>query len=292
MKFLLLTLTYFTFFSAATHAQSIKSIQTSAGWTHGGMYYQLYSRAEGDSIKEGDIVKFRLTQKINDSVIYATDKTIIPAYAQVAGCTPYDISEMWVRMKRGDSLYAVQLMDTFIMRSPDSLPSQFKKGDSIKIYLKILDVFKDDSSAKADLEKVKEMQLQKEIAFIEVWLAEKNIKATRTASGAFVEIITEGTGNLVDSGTAVSIKYKAMTLAGKIFDTNMDESFFHTDPFDFTTGQGATIKGFEDGIAVLKKGSVARIYIPSMLAYGENPPGEIEPMANMIYEVTIISVGK
>ncbi len=293
MKEFLSLFLFCSLFITSTYSQSVKPIQNSAGWTPGGMYYELYSRVGGDSAKEGNIVKFKVTQIINDSVIYSTDKRIIPYYQQVGPVSPYDISEMWQRMKIGDSLYAVQLMDTFLLRSPEIVPTQFKKGDSIKIYLKVLDIFERDSLATADLANERDKQLKKEVEFLSDYLKQKNIKATKTPGGAFVEIITEGTGNLIESGNTVSVKYLAMLFDGKAFDSNIDDSFGHTDPLSFKTGEGGMIKGFDEAILLLKNGSKARVYVPSMLAYGENPPAApLSVLENLVFEITILSVSK
>lgn len=274
-----------------SHAQSRHAKQNSAGWTPGGMYYELYSEPWGDSVREGNYLKLNLTQKYNDSVMFRSHGRL-PLYIPVPSVSPYDVSELWQRTKRGDSLYVVQLMDTFIKRSPENIPANFKNGDSIKSYIKILEVFQSDSLAKADQERERENQLKKEILFITDYLIEKNIKTIITASGAFVEIITEGTGNLIDSGSVLSVMYTGMSFDGVVFDTNMDDSFGHTEPLEVTTGQSTYIKGFEEGLAMLKAGSVAKIYIPSMLGYGETSLPSIEPLTNLIYEVKIVSVKK
>lgn len=292
MKKILSFLSCCVLFISFTQAQSIRSIQNSAGWTPGGMYYELYSRATGDSAKPGNVLKLRTTQKLNDSIIYDPAKMIIPAYQPVAEPVPYDFSELWQKLKSGDSLYVVQLMDTFILRSPDLVLSNYKKGDSIKSYIKVLEIFSNDSIAKIDYEKQKERQLQKEMAVITAYLGQQNIKTTRTASGAFVQVITEGTGSKIDSGSVVYLMYKGMTLDGVVFDSNMDDSFGHTEPLELTAGIGNYIKGFEEGLALLREGSVANIYIPSMLGYAERPLPSIEPYTNLLYEVRIQKVTK
>ena len=50
-------------------------------------------------------------------------------------------------------------------------------------------------------------------------------------------------------------------------------------------------KGFTDGIRLLRKGSVAKIYIPSSLAYGStgNPPA-IGPNEHLIFDIKVEDV--
>ena len=85
--------------------------------------------------------------------------------------------------------------------------------------------------------------------------------------------------------------YRGTSFSGKIFDTNMDSSFRHTEPLSYTIGTGGNIKGFDEGILMLKKGAVAKIYIPSMIAFGPTPGSElIKPFENVVFDVTVTDV--
>ena len=45
-------------------------------------------------------------------------------------------------------------------------------------------------------------------------------------------------------------------------------------PFQFQLGKGQVIKGWDEGVALLKTGSKATLYIPSPMAYGaQSRPG-------------------
>ena len=63
-------------------------------------------------------------------------------------------------LKQGDSLYTVQMMDTFIARSPQMVPPQFKKGDKIETGIRVLDVFKNAEIGEAFNEKFISIKLQ------------------------------------------------------------------------------------------------------------------------------------
>ena len=168
--------------------------------TPGGMPYQLIKGSDTQQIKEGDFIKVHFTRKIKDSVYFTTEGGL-PVYMQVAKIAqPYDISELWTSMKLGDSVIATQMLDTFIKRDPQSVPKDFKRGDKITYYLKVVGVFKSDSAARADYDNLNKQWLDGEIKTIEKYLADKKITAQKTPSGSFVEILNPGTGNLIDSG--------------------------------------------------------------------------------------------
>src|SRR5687767_11252162 len=76
--------------------------------TKGGMPYKLYASSKGTSIDTMDFIRVQVTQKVNDSVLFDTYGKL-PMYMQVTGQTaPYNISEIWLDLKEGDSIYTVQ----------------------------------------------------------------------------------------------------------------------------------------------------------------------------------------
>ena len=50
-------------------------------------------------------------------------------------------------------------------------------------------------------------------------------------------------------------------------------------------------KGFEEGIRMMKEGATGRVYIPSMLAYGAQPPSpDIKPFEHLMFDIKVLSV--
>jgi FKBP-type peptidyl-prolyl cis-trans isomerase FkpA len=257
--------------------------------TAGGMPYQLYKGKGTQKIYPGNILKLEFTQKINDSV-YFSSVGKPPVYIPVKESQPYDISEIWTKLKVGDSVVATQMMDTFIKRSPMGFPPQFKKGMRILSYVKVLGVFTSDTAASADEEKGKKEFLKGEIAFLGKYLSDKNISVQKTTSGAYVQIINPGTGDQIDSGKSVTVNYTGTSFSGKRFDSNTDTSFQHAQPYTYTTGSGM-IKGFDEAVQLMKKGATAKVYIPSLLAYGPSPTSPlIKPYEHLIFDLAIVDV--
>ena len=257
----------------------------------GGMPYQLFEGKDTQRIKAGDFIKIQFTQKVKDSV-YFTTVGAMPQYRQVnAMSDPYDISELWTSLQVGDSLVTTQMIDTFIKRSPQNIPPQFKKGDKIISYVKILAVFSSDTTAKADYDNENKKWLAGEIATIGKFLAEKKITAQKTPSGAFVETITPGTGNLIDSGKYISVNYTGTSWSGKKFDSNTDSTFQHVAPYPFIVATGAMIKGFDEAVQLMRMGGRAKVYVPSVLAYAGSPTSPlIKPYEHLIFDIEIVEV--
>ncbi len=264
--------------------------------TAGGMPYKLYKGNNGKKIYAGNIVKYHVTYVVKDSVYFSSFGKL-PVYAPVnQEANPYDVSEVWLKLKTGDSIVATQMMDTFIKRNPQvAADGRFKKGDRIVSYIKVIDVLLSDSAVTADEIAEKEKFLANEIKVVEKYLADKKIKAVKTKSGAFVEMINPGSGNAIDSGKYVSVNYTGTSFSGKRFDSNTDTAFHHIGPLSFSTGltgPGSMIKGFDEAVQMMKPGSSARVYIPSLLAYAGNPDPRmgIKPFEHLIFDLAIVDV--
>ena len=259
--------------------------------TGSGLVYKIFSDGKGDSVKTGDYIKFHIENKVNDSV-YNTTFGKDPAYAQASGFgTKYDISELWTKMRKGDSVIVLQSLDTFLKKGVQ-LPPEIKKGDRLIVTIKLLDIFKTESAANADREKASLANLPAEKEAVKKYLDENKIEGVQeTSSGAFVKIIEPGTGDLIDSGNYVSVRYRGSLLSGTVFESNMDSATISKGPLSFTINVDRMAKGFTDGIRLLRKGSVAKIYIPSSLAYGStgNPPA-IGPNEHLIFDIKIEDV--
>lgn len=88
------------------------------------------------------------------------------------------------------------------------------------------------------------------------------------------------------SGDEVEVHYTGTLLDGTRFDSSLDRGT----PFRFKLGQGQVIKGWELGIASMKKGEKAIFTIPPELGYGESgSPPLIPPNATLQFEVEMLS---
>jgi FKBP-type peptidyl-prolyl cis-trans isomerase len=258
--------------------------------TPGGLAYQVYEGKGGDSVRQGDFIKVHVTQKVNDSVYFtSTDK--LPIYFNVTESQPYDVSEIWSKVRVGDSIVAVQMMDTFIKRNPQSVPQQFRNGDRIYTLAKVLAVFRNDSLKMADKKKEEDLFVQAEVKKIEKYMADKNVKGVKTPSGVYVETLSPGVGENIRPGQYVSVNYTGTSFSGVKFDSNTDSTFQHLDPLKFTVGRKEMIDGLDEAMTYMKKGTKARIYIPSMRAYADRPTSpNIKPYEILIFDIEVLDV--
>ena len=123
----------------------------------------------------------------------------------------------------------------------------------------------------------------------EKFLAENKSKegVQTLPSGLQYKIIKDGTGKKPTEKSTVTTHYTGKLLDGTVFDSSVQRGT----PATFELNQ--VIKGWTEGLQLMKEGSKWEFYIPSQLAYGENGAGEvIGPNATLIFEVELISVDK
>lgn len=106
-----------------------------------------------------------------------------------------------------------------------------------------------------------------------------------TASGLQYEVINEGTGRQPKATDTVRCHYEGTLLDGSVFDS----SYRRNEPCDF--GLNQVIKGWTEGVQLMKEGAKYRFFIPYNLAYGERGAGsDIPPYAALIFVVELIKV--
>ena len=112
--------------------------------------------------------------------------------------------------------------------------------------------------------------------------------STITDSGLRYSIIEEGSGDSPVSGDNVSVHYSGFLLDG----TKFDSSFDRGEPITFPLAQGRVIKGWDEGISLLKVGGKAKFIIPPDLAYGNRSMGTIPANSILIFDVELIEIVK
>jgi len=97
----------------------------------------------------------------------------------------------------------------------------------------------------------------------------------------------KGTGEEATSGKEVVVHYSGYLADGTKFDSSHDRGT----PFTFVLDQGRVIKGWDEGVAGMKKGGKRTLIIPPDLGYGERGAGGvIPPNATLMFEVELLDI--
>ncbi|XP_018331600.1 FK506-binding protein 59 isoform X2 [Agrilus planipennis] len=99
-------------------------------------------------------------------------------------------------------------------------------------------------------------------------------------------IIKPGTGDeCPPNGSQVRVHYTGTLLDGTKFDSSRDRD----KPFQFNLGKGNVIKGWDIGVATMKKGEQAILTIAPDYAYGKTgSPPNIPPDATLKFDIEVI----
>ncbi|KAJ1949218.1 peptidylprolyl isomerase fpr3, partial [Linderina pennispora] len=116
----------------------------------------------------------------------------------------------------------------------------------------------------------------------------KKPKQQKLAGGVIAEDKKEGTGDGVKKGARVGMHYIGKLTNGKVFDQNTKGK-----PFWFRLGVGEVIKGWDVGVAGMKRGGERRLTIPAAMAYGKRgAPPDIPPHATLVFDVRLMDFKK
>ena len=140
--------------------------------------------------------------------------------------------------------------------------------------------------AKAQAER--EKALVENAKLSDEWLAEveKQEGVQKTESGLLYRIDREGDGAQATLDTdVVLVNYEGKNRAGKVFDS----SYEREEPISFPLN--GVIKGWTEGMKLVKAGGQITLWIPSALAYGENGAGaDIGPNEALEFKVELLEV--
>ena len=92
-----------------------------------------------------------------------------------------------------------------------------------------------------------------------------------------------GTGREATKGALVKIHYEGFLEDGTKFDSSIDRG----QEFQFVLGAKRVIQGMDQGVKGMKEGGKRKLFIPSVLAYGERTMGKIPSHSNLIFNIEL-----
>lgn len=175
---------------------------------------------------------------------------------------------------------------------------QLKVGDTIQS-VKIIQKGKAAKAFKINEENVKELlaarvknwfdSRNRDIAFFHEWVLKQYPNAKKTISGLMYLPLEEGSGDNIKEGDVVTFSYIAKFMDGTVFDQMIGDNKSSTT----TIGKSTVVRGWEEGLKLMKPGAKYLLFIPYTLGYGETSFKDvIPPKCNLIIETNLISVKK
>ena len=185
-----------------------------------------------------------------------------------------------------------QLKNGFEEVKQDILIQAIRNGlDSANLLLETKDIqktlqtyFQKKQEEKKISESAKyEVYKKQGLTFLEANKSKKGVKTTE--SGLQYIVLQQGKGKKPKTTDRVKVHYHGTTIDGTVFDSSVDKGV----PSEFGVTQ--VIKGWTEGLQLMKVGSKYKFFIPQELAYGQNPrPGIIKPYMALIFEVELLDI--
>lgn len=122
-------------------------------------------------------------------------------------------------------------------------------------------------------------------AFLNKAAAEPGAK--KTASGAIVKTIKEGSGPTPAATDKVKVHYQGTLTDGTVFDSSIKRGEPATFPLN------GVIKCWTEGLQQVKVGGKAHLVCPANIAYGDRgSPPTIKPGATLVFDVELLEIVK
>ncbi len=267
--------------------------------TESGLQYRLVEDTEGEPTQMGQIMLLNMTyETADDSLLFDTDERGGPVPIRIDSAASGLVYEGFSMLKEGDSaVFKINAREVFENTFQAEVPEFIDPESLITFNVGVEDVMSEPDFRAYQMEMMRkqqeemlvqqEEQMEVDSTKIEEYLEQNNIDAQATESGLRYVINEEGTGVQPSPGDTVYVHYTGKILDGDQFDSSYDRG----EPLAFPIGQNMVIPGWDEGIALLKEGAEATLYIPSPLAYGPTARGDvIKENSILVFDVKLVDV--
>lgn len=259
--------------------------------TETGLTYKLHeSFPENAKPQLTDIVEITMLYTVNDSVIFDSknmDREMrFPLTQPVFGG---DFYEGIAFMHKGDSASFLMPADQVFLDifKVKTLPPFVKDGDKMRFDIRLKN-FMTSADYEAEQRQKSMMEEQVSAEMMHKYLEEQQITVEPTESGLVYVEQERGKGSLAKAGQTVKVHYTGRLTDGTVFDSSVERG----EPIEFVLGEGKVIRGWDEGIAMMRKGGKALLVIPFDLAYGQRAVGNIPAFSPLVFEVELVDISK
>lgn len=266
--------------------------------TADGTQYVIHTKAGNPKPNPGDWVYFHAYIRNGEEVINTSRKGDQVPYAQLPANVDNEKGQSILQVLQylgiGDSATIYVRLDTINPKPPGFETAEMLYYDIVVQDIKSDAKFQEDMQAEQQ-KRMAEMQVV-QARFPAVDSLTKDVAAKissgalaaelkQTNSGLKYLMLEEGSGPMAEAGKNVTVHYHGVLTDGKMFDS----SFQGGEPIRFPLGVGQVIAGWEEGLALLKEGAKAILYVPYPLAYGEaGDPPVIPAKSDLIFYVELV----
>lgn len=283
-----------------------------------GLHYKFFNQDENAVKPEegsGIGIRYTIKKQANDSLLVASKDVVqdgsgilrqILNKSACKGC----IEDAIMMLGKGDSAAFIISADSFFLKTmrQNELPPFIKKGEFLLVNMKMEEV-----KTKKEIEENTKKQMEEQEAMlkkfkdaeqpsIDKYIADNKLNVTLNKDSIYFIQDAPGSGSLAQDGDSLYVEYTGMLLDGRIFDSSRFEDAEkggigkpkeYCRPIPILLGNHSVIVGWEKALRMMKKGTKARVILPSAQGYGPGGNGQvIPPYAPLMFSMEIVSIKK
>ncbi len=266
-----------------------------------GALVKIVTTNPGDKIKLNDVVAFDVIQKTDkDSILFSSYALGHPIKIQVqASQNVGDLMDVLPLCAAKDSAYVKIPSDSVFKGHEQERPPFLPKGSNLVFTIKIVKI-QSLADAMAERNTAIESMKAAETTALDKYVTDHKLVVKTTLSGLRYFITQPSLKQKPLPGDTLLVNYTGHTLDGKVFDSSvqadaqkagLNQPGRNYEPLPVVVGQGAVIKGWDEGLLLLNEGSKAELIIPSSLGYGAQGSGpDIGPYSPLIFDVELVKI--
>ena len=158
--------------------------------------------------------------------------------------------------------------------------STLKRGEKVDVKsygVKVQEAFRKRLNTKSEMEKKRGAE------YLKKFMKEEGVK--KTESGLAYKMMKKGEGPFPKKTDVVEVHYTGTLIDGTVFDSSLERN----KPVSFPLNR--VIKGWTEGLQLLKKGGKIKLVIPSDMAYGDKgATPKIQGGATLVFDVELLSI--
>jgi FKBP-type peptidyl-prolyl cis-trans isomerase len=260
--------------------------------TESGIYYKIHNSDNEDTTRvlKDDIISMNLSYGLKDSILF--DSKMMPEEIKMSAMEPQypgDFFEALRLFRQGDSVTFILKAGPFFTKTVGQPQVPAFATEETDLYFNVK-ISKVQSKEQVDAERKAQnaVKEQEELARLQQYVTQNNIKVTPSSTGIYYMETRKGTGKSPEKDQYVSAHFTVYLLGNseKLFST-LDRG----EPVDFKFGSPFENAGFQEVIGMMKEGGKANAIVPSAMAFGERGAGDIvPPFSSLYYEVELVDI--
>ncbi|MBK7964226.1 MAG: FKBP-type peptidyl-prolyl cis-trans isomerase [Bacteroidetes bacterium] len=257
--------------------------------TPSGLKYNLIEEGGGRKPDFGDMLRMHLTYKDKDGKVLYNSSELGEAFVLELTNPTFvgGIEEGFAMMAEGDSaVFLVPADSIFVKTFKQPRPSNINANDLLRFEVRLKKVMSKEEY-RMDLKRTSENNNVEELRKIELYMGDNGISVAPVKPGIYFIVFKEGKGEYPKPGDKVEVSYTGSFLNGEMFDA----SGKNQEKLIYTLGDGTHLFAWEEAIATMRPGGVARLILTSSNAYGTVGLDPIPPNTPVIFDIEVVRCG-